>query len=252
MRLGGIGGRGKGASGGTLSIFGAAACAILAGIIVTQYMRGAVETTTVYVAAHDLSPGMVLQARDLRAREIAASAVPEGAVTDPKAVEGKRMKTALIEGDFVREGHFTDASSDVSAQLAQMGDDYRAMMLSADILPAMDRLTPGDYLELTAVLPVKLPGSEDATQAAVFVTHGTVIDVLKSDSKVSGLLLAVKEEAVPRIALALRLGTVTASFLPAGVEPQEPENPVVPLDVFSDSVKTEPPLPPSATPPSGS
>lgn len=230
-----IGTRGKGASSGTLYVLGAATCAILAGMIVTQYMRSAVETTTVYVAAHDLSPGMILTARDLKPREVAVGSAPDGVVTDPNAVEGKRMKTALLEGDFVRGGHFTDESGDVSAQLALMGENYRALMLDSDVLPAAERLSPGDYLELTAVLSVKLPNSDDATQAAVYVTHGTVIDVLKdSDDEVTGALLAVAEEAVPRIALALRLGSVTAAIVPAGVEPQAPADLVVPLDVFSE------------------
>lgn len=247
MKLG-AGGKGKGL-GPMLYIIGAAACALLAGAIHSSYLRSLEDTTPVYVAARDLNPGMVLTARDLTKVDIPTAAVPKGAVQDVDQAVGKRMKTALIQGDILREGHFTDASNDVSAQLAHMGDEYRALMLPADILPAANRLQPGDYIELTAVLPVMLPGREDPTQSAVFVTHGTVVDVVKdSDDKVLGIILAVHQDDVGRIALALRVGTVTAAFLPAGVEPKTPDKYLTPLDEFVTSVPgttrapTAPPL----------
>lgn len=132
-----------------------------------------------------------------------------------RALGGRRLATALIEGDYVRNGHLTDEAGDVSTQLAELGEEYRAIMLPEDILPAMDRLNQGDRIELTVVMPVKT--ASEATQMAIQVTYGTVVDVLMQDDEPIGLLLAVKKDDVPRTALALESGTVTAAFVPTGV-----------------------------------
>lgn len=206
-------------------------CAILSGLAVTSYMRSAVDTTTVYVAARDLPPGTVLSEGDLTALEVPTGGIPSGAVLDPKTVMGRRLMTALIQGDYVRNGHLTDEEGDVSAQLAKVGPDYRAIMLPEEILPSMDRLNKGDFIELTVVMPIKT--KTEQTQMAIQVTYGTVLDVLMKEDDPIGLLLAVKEEDVPRIALALRSGTVTAAFVPTGVTPDPNKVQRVPLEVLT-------------------
>lgn len=201
-------------SGAGLYVVAAVLLAVATGGIVMGWMKSAVPSERIWVAVRDLPPGAILAAADFEPKDVPEKGVPSGAVSDPQAAEGRRLRTSLVAGDALREGHlFQGEGGDLPARLAQLGSEYRAIALPDEVIPALHRLAPGDRLEIAAVLPHR-SGAVN-TEVAAWVSAGTVIEVItdKDDVPVAALL-AVKVKDVPKLALALRAGTVMATITP--------------------------------------
>lgn len=200
-------------SGVGLYFAGAAALAILAGVLAAGAVRAAAPTSSVLVAARDIPPGTELSEKDLRRREIPAGARPEGAIDSMQEAVGRRVRYGLAAGDVVRTVHLVEKGTDLAERLAQEGQGMRAMLLPTEVAPAVDRLSPGERLELIAVLPVRT--ETEQTHVAVSLGQASVLEVVRDhrDDPV-GVLVALPAEAAMRYALASRAGTVVAIVSP--------------------------------------
>lgn len=206
-------------SGAGLFFFGAVLLALLAGVTVYSYLSSAAPSSEVIVVAHDLPPGATLTAADLETRKVAASAVPGEAIRTAKDAVGKRIRFGLAGGDYLRRQHLApDDAGDVAGKVAAMGEEYRAVMLPGELVPAMDRLLPGDRLELTGVLPVQ--DGRSNTNVAVPLGVATVMDVkeAKGQTDKATVLVAMRAGEVPKLALTMRVGALTVAVEAAGKE----------------------------------
>lgn len=226
-------------SGAGIYFAGAILAALAAGGMVVIWLRSAVPTETVLVAARDLRPGTVLHAGDLVPRQVPSAAMPGRALQQIEAAVGRRLRIGLLTGDMLRDGHLIVEAGDLPHRLAQLGSEVRAIMLPAELVPAPDRLVPGDALELTAVLPLRLQAAN--TQVAGVVTTGSVLEVVAGRQKEAlGVLLAIPAPDVPKFALAMRAGQVTAALLPM---PREGiQGPSMPAEVLTLEDLTGAPL----------
>lgn len=199
-------------SGAGLYVVAAVLLAVIAGGLVMGWMRSAVPSHRIWVAKRDLPPGSVLTAGDFEPKEVPEKGVPPGAVQDPGTVEGRRLYSSLVAGDTLRTGHVFDGEGgDLPARLAELGSEYRAIALPSEVIPALGRLAPGDRLEVVAVVPHR-SGTAN-TEVAIWVSAGTVIEIIADrDESPLAALLAVRVEDVPKLALALRAGTVMATI----------------------------------------
>ncbi|HWI53837.1 MAG TPA: Flp pilus assembly protein CpaB [Symbiobacteriaceae bacterium] len=204
-------------SGAGLFFFGAVLLALLAGLTVYSYLASSVPSVEVVVVNRDLPPGASLVASDLSVRKVPSSALPGESLQSLKEAEGKRIRFGLAAGDYLRKQHLVqDASGDVSGKVTSLGEEYRAVSLPGELVPAFDRLLPGDRLELTGVLPVQ----DSRTNSSVAVSLGvaTVLDVqaAKGQTDKSAVLVAMRDAEVPKLALTLRVGALTVAVQGSG------------------------------------
>lgn len=199
-------------SGAGLFFFGAVLLALLAGLTIYSYLSSSVPSSDVLVVARDLPPGATVTAADLTVKKVPSSALPEQAVTSIKEAEGRRIRFGLAAGDTLRTAHLVpDGSGDVAGKVTAMGDQYRAVSIPGDLVPAHDRLLPGDRLELTGVLPVQ--DSRSNSSVAVSLGVATVLDVRKATGQTDkpSVLVALLDAEVPKLALTLRVGALTVA-----------------------------------------
>lgn len=198
---------------------GAGLLALVAALSVVGFLHAAVPAAGVLAATRDLPPGAVIGAGDVTVRRLPAGAVPDGAVRAAGDVVGRRLRFGLVSGDYVRNQHLVpDGNSDVASALTKLGDEYRAIMLPADLVPAMEHLSAGDRLELTGILPVQDPHSN--TTVTVPLGTALVVDVGagsgRSSSGKSAVLVAMKASEVSQLALVMRAGSITIAVVGTG------------------------------------
>jgi Flp pilus assembly protein CpaB len=199
-------------SGAGLFFFGAVLLALLAGLTIYSYLSSAVPSSEVLVVARDLAPGATVAAADLVVKKVPTSALPAEAISSTKDAEGKRIRFGLAAGDTLRKAHLVpDGTGDVAGKVTAMGEQYRAVSIPGDLVPAYDRLLPGDRLELTGVLPVQ--DNRSNSSVAVSLGVATVLDVRKATGQTDkpSVLVALLDQEVPRLALTLRVGALTVA-----------------------------------------
>lgn len=228
-------------SGAGLFFAVAALLTLMAALVVYSYMRGAVQTEAVLVATHDLLPGATLTDRDFAAKPLPTGGIPAQAIRDPRKAIGQRVRFGVVSGDVIQTGQLVKKGGDISAQVAEMGEEFRAVMIPGELVPATDRLVPGDRLELTGVLPVA--DQKVATSATIPLGLATVLDVPHSDraSDHGMVLVAVKAEEASALALTMRSGTLLVSVLPN--ENSSPAAPPMRLDGLTSVVMQAKPAP---------
>lgn len=186
--------------------------ALLAGFMVFRFMTSAVKTEKVLVIARDLPPGATITNGDIVEKDIPSGGVPDAALKDRAKAVGQRVRLGVIAGEIIRSGHLVKKGGDVTNQVAGLGEEYRAVSLSADLVPVFNRLVPGDQLELTGVFPYAEKGS--STTITVPLGNATVLDVSRPDADRSFVLVAVKAEQAAHLALTMRSGGLMVSVLP--------------------------------------
>jgi Flp pilus assembly protein CpaB len=199
-------------SGAGLFFFGAVLLAVLAGLTIYSYLSSSVPSSDVLVVARDLPPGATVTAADLTVKKVPSSALPAEALSSVKDAEGMRIRFGLAAGDTLRKTHLVpEGMGDVAGKVAGLGAQYRAVSIPGDLVPAYDRLLPGDRLELTGVLPVQ--DSRSNSSVAVSLGVATVLDVRKATGQTdkSSVLVALRDEEVPKLALTLRVGALTVA-----------------------------------------
>ena len=232
-------------SGAGLFFVGAGLLAALAALSIFGYLRAAVPSVGVLVVSRDLEPGAVVQAADMELRRVPAAALPDGAFRSPDAAVGRRLRYGLTAGDFLRERHLVPPeNSDLAIGLSKFGDEYRAVMLPAELVPGTDHLIPGDRLELTGTLPVQDQRSNTVVALPVGTALVMSVNTAKGQSDKSTVLVALPASEVSRLALAMRAGTLTVAVLGSG----EASKPAPPLRLDTLTAVAAPPGSPPAAP----
>lgn len=210
-------------SGAGLYLGAAVVLALLAGFAVYSYLHAAVPSGAVYTVTRDLPPGTKITAGDITTKEVPAVARPEGAIEKREEIVGQRTRFGMAAGDIIRKTHLAPvANSEIPQKVAAMGESYRAVMISAELVPGKGRLVAGDRLELLAVMQV-MEGTK-STQRIMPLGMATVLDSPDvAGGEATTLLIALKADEVARFALAQRTGTIvvavpgegTTQFVPA-------------------------------------
>ena len=85
-------------------------CGLVASIGISQVMDRnakrpqAVETVPIYVALHNINLGDPIDAKMVSLQEWPKDKVPRGAISKLEELEGRRPRTAIIEGEPILEG----------------------------------------------------------------------------------------------------------------------------------------------------
>ncbi len=214
-------------SGAGLFFAGGALLALLAAFSIYGYLSAAVPKAEVWVVTRDLPPGTRLTRGDLEIRTLPSAAVPGGSIRDRQAAVGQRVRFGVARGDVLRQSHLVpEGDSDIGRTLAEHGSGYRAVTLPGEMVPAVDRLIPGDRLELIGVLPVQ----DEVTHSYIAMPLGTaiVIEVIepKGQTEHPSVLVAMEADNVSGLALTMRTGSLMVT-----VQGEEETVPVAPLSL---------------------
>lgn len=207
-------------SGAGLFFVGAGLLALLTGFSIYAYLGSAVPSSQVFIVTRDLPPGSEITDLDLQASLLPAGAVPAGAIKSKQQATGLRVRFGLMSGDIVREAHLVPkGSSELGQALQEKGPQYRAVMLPAELVPAIDRLLPGDKLELTGVLPFN--DLQTSTKVAVPLGTAIVLEVRKAQGQTdqTAVLVALQASEVSRLALTMRTGNLMVAVRGDDTEP---------------------------------
>ncbi|HEY3367370.1 MAG TPA: SAF domain-containing protein [Symbiobacteriaceae bacterium] len=236
-------------SGAGLFFAAAGLLTLLAGFTVYSYMHAAVQTETVLVVNHDLPPGATITDNDVDAKALPVGGVPAQAIRERNKAVGQRVRFGIVAGDVLQTGQLVRKGGDIANQVAGMGEEYRAVMIPGDLVPAIDRLVPGDRLELTGVLPYQ----EQKANTTITVPLGiaTVLDVprMGSQNDRSVVLVAVKGHEASALGLAMKSGTLMVAVL--GNDKESPAAPPLRLDIMTSTAGQAKPAgtPTQSTPP---
>lgn len=125
-------------------------CGVVASVAVSQVVleqkNGAepVQSVGILVVAKDVSPMSKISADSFRVEQWPQEKVPVGAITDPKAIEGKYTKQRLYQGEPIIEAKLSTKGKDII-----IPDGYRVFDLSLqEGNGSQGYLGPGDRVDI--------------------------------------------------------------------------------------------------------
>jgi len=127
-----------------------------------------VNTERVVVSTHDIKPGTVLKAEDLRFAEMPVGLAPAGAITNLEAAIGKFAKADLVVGEMILDHKLADPTN-VSHDVGFMLDDNEVLMAfpASDLMSTLNVIQRGDLVDIFASMsqevPKKTAGSAELT-----------------------------------------------------------------------------------------
>jgi pilus assembly protein CpaB len=127
-------------------------CGLVASIGISQVMDRpqavALETTPVYVAKHNINLGDPIAKEMLVLQEWPKDKVPRGAIANLEDLEGRRPRTAIIEGEPILEGKLLEVGQ-VADPITQIPKGMRLKTVAVDAeKSAGGLLGPGDRVDV--------------------------------------------------------------------------------------------------------
>jgi pilus assembly protein CpaB len=129
-------------------------CGLVASIGISQVMEGnknrgpAIETTSIYVALHNINVGDPIDATMVSLQEWPKGKVPPGSLTSLEDVEGRRPRTSIIAGEPILDAKLL-AQGEFSDPLTSLGEGMRLATISVDAEKSVaGLLSPGDHVDI--------------------------------------------------------------------------------------------------------
>ena len=129
-------------------------CGLVASIGISQVMDrngqhpGQLETVPIYVALHNINLGDPIDADMLSLQEWPKDKVPRGAISKLEELEGRRPRTAIIEGEPILEGKLL-APGQIADPIRSIPKGMRLKTIAVDAeKSAAGLLGPGDRVDV--------------------------------------------------------------------------------------------------------
>jgi pilus assembly protein CpaB len=129
-------------------------CGLVASIGISQVMdRNAnnvqkLETVQIYVALHNINLGDPIDANMISLEEWPKDKVPRGAISNLEDLQGRRPRTAIIEGEPILEGKLL-APGQIADPIRSIPKGYRLKTIAVDAeKSAAGLLGPGDRVDV--------------------------------------------------------------------------------------------------------
>jgi len=128
-------------------------CGLVASIGISQVMDKngrpkAAETVPIYVALHNINLGDPIEAGMLSLQEWPKDKVPRGVMSNLTDIEGRRPRTAIIEGEPILEGKLL-AQGQIADPIKSIPPDMRLKTIAVDAeKSAAGLLGPGDRVDV--------------------------------------------------------------------------------------------------------
>jgi pilus assembly protein CpaB len=129
-------------------------CGLVASIGISQVMdrnskpQAALETTPIYVAKHNINLGDPIDASMLSLQEWPKDKVPRGAISNLEDLEGRRPRTAIIEGEPILDAKLL-APGQIADPIRSIAPGMRLKTIAVDAeKSAAGLLGPGDRVDV--------------------------------------------------------------------------------------------------------
>lgn len=128
-------------------------CGLVASIGISQVMDRnrqpqALETVPIYVAKHNINLGDPIDVKMLSLQEWPKDKAPHGVISNLEDLEGRRPRTAIIEGEPILEGKLLDPGQ-VADPIRQIPKGMRLKTIAVDAeKSAAGLLGPGDRVDV--------------------------------------------------------------------------------------------------------
>jgi len=215
----------------SLLIIGVALFLALAAVVVAaKWMneQGAGTGTKVAIAAVDLTQGVRLTGENVQLIEWPAGAVPPGAITDLKALEGRVTRTDIGRGEAVLETKLAPAGT-TGGLSAVVAAGKRAMTVRVnDVVGVAGFALPGNYVDILVNLQETAAdnGAREQSISKIVLERILVLAVAQESNRddtkpkvVNAVTLELTPDEVEKLDLARSIGTLSL-VLRNQVDPQ--------------------------------
>jgi len=208
-------------------------CGLVASIGISQVMdrnsrAPTHETVPIYVALHNINLGDPIDAKMLSLQEWPKDKVPRGVISDLKDLEGRRPRTAIIEGEPILEGKLL-AAGEIADPIRQIPKGMRLKAIAVNAEKGVGLLGPGDrvdvqlYVEKNARTGVESAKSKVILQnIRVFAVDQTVQrspDGSEERTIAKTVSLMLTPEQASKLSLAEQVGEI--SLIPRNPDDEE-------------------------------
>lgn len=195
--------------------------ALAAVVVAAQWIAGqsASNSNRVAVALLDISMGARITPELVHMVDWPASSVPPGAMTDPKALEGRITRSNIQRGEPVTEGKLAPAgtSGGLSAVVAE---GKRAMTVRVnDVVGVAGFALPGNYVDILVNTQSDSGGDQSVREQAIskIVLERILVLAIAQESNrddtkpkvVNAVTLELTPEQVEKLDLARSVGTLS-------------------------------------------
>lgn len=210
-------------------------CGLVASIGISQVLErnakqpAALETVPIYVALHNINLGDPIDANMLSLEEWPKDKVPRGAISNLEELQGRRPRTAIIEGEPILEGKLL-APGQIADPIRSIPKGYRLFTIAVDAeKSAAGLLGPGDRVDVQLFVRKDDRAGIDQPKSKVILQNIRVFAVdqtvqrspdggeERTIAKTVSLLL--KPEQASALTLATNLGEV--SLIPRNPDDEE-------------------------------
>lgn len=215
----------------SLLIIGMALFLALAAVVVAaRWMneQGAAAGTKVAIAAADIGQGMRLTKENVQLIEWPAGAVPPGAITDIKALEGRVTRTQIGRGEAVLETKLAPPGT-TGGLSAVVAAGKRAMTVRVnDVVGVAGFALPGNYVDILVNLQETSSdsGAREQSISKIVLERILVLAVAQESNRddtkpkvVNAVTLELTPDEVEKLDLARSIGTLSL-VLRNQVDPQ--------------------------------
>jgi pilus assembly protein CpaB len=126
-------------------------CGLVASIGISQVMdrpaQVTMEMAPIYIAKHNINLGDPIDAEMLSLQEWPKDKIPRGAISELSELEGRRPRTAIIEGEPILEGKLL-APGQVADPIQQIPKGMRLKTIAVNAEKGVGLLGPGDRVDV--------------------------------------------------------------------------------------------------------
>jgi pilus assembly protein CpaB len=128
-------------------------CGLVASIGISQVMdrnnrpNATIELAPIYVAKHNINLGDPIDAAMLSLQEWPKDKIPRGAISNLAELEGRRPRTAIIEGEPILDGKLL-APGQVADPIQQIPKGMRLKTIAVNAEKGVGLLGPGDRVDV--------------------------------------------------------------------------------------------------------
>jgi len=200
-------------------------CGLVASIGISQVMdrnnnsQAKIETVPIYVAVHNINLGDPIDAKMLSLQEWPKDKAPHGAISTLEQLQGRRPRTAIIEGEPILEGKLLNAGQ-IADPIRSIPKSMRLYTIKVDAeKSAAGLLGPGDRVDVHLYARKDQRSGVETAKSKVILQNVRVfaVDQAVQRSADGGeertvaktISLLVKLEQASKLALAAQIGEIS-------------------------------------------
>lgn len=213
-------------------------CGLVASIGISQVMdrngnaQAKLETAPIYVAVHNINLGDPIDAKMVSLQEWPKDKVPHGAITSLEELQGRRPRTAIIEGEPILEGKLLEKGQ-IADPIRAITKGMRLYTIKVDAeKSAAGLLGPGDRVDVQLFVRKDQRTGVDTAKSKIILQNVRVFAVDQSvqrsaeggeeRSVAKTISLLLKPDQASKLALAAQIGEI--SLIPRNPDDEEAAN----------------------------